>query len=87
MFLYASLVLKDIELMDDIGEIREYLKVLPEDLDGVCVFPICIALVTVNQLTLVQGMRECWPGLRNSVHIFATKLGQYLAGWAARRRP
>lgn len=38
MFLYASLVLKDIELMGDIGEIREYLKVLPEDLDGVCVF-------------------------------------------------
>ncbi|KAL4809144.1 hypothetical protein BDV18DRAFT_151222 [Aspergillus unguis] len=35
MFLYASLVLKDIEFMDDIGEIREYLKVLPEDLDGV----------------------------------------------------
>ena len=34
MFLYADVVLSSVDSLDDMGEIREELKVLPESLDA-----------------------------------------------------
>jgi hypothetical protein len=34
MFLYAEVVLSSMDSLDDIGEIREELKVLPQSLDA-----------------------------------------------------
>ena len=34
MFLYAEVVISSVDSLDDIGEIREELRVLPESLDA-----------------------------------------------------
>ena len=34
MFLYAEVVLSSLDSLDDLGEIREELRVLPESLDA-----------------------------------------------------